>query len=206
MRPGATILVDTGASWDVPGLTLIPAHPLSQTMSFWRQTMSTKTTLETARFLGQTKRRLFFSPRECYRTQLEGYTHGLIEIFNRSAFEASVGACYSDPLSAQSSFLCLLYLTFAIGTVLGTPLPSTREDAVFKKLRTDQFNRAEMFFRSAKSLADPVSGFEDADFWSVQALSLMAVYMLAVSKRNAAYAYFAVSTQPSEAVKSLAKF
>ncbi|CRK21799.1 hypothetical protein BN1708_013227 [Verticillium longisporum] len=127
-------------------------------------------------------------------------THGLIEIFNRSAFEASVGACYSDPLSAQSSFICLLYLTFAIGTVLGTPLPSTREDAVFKKLRTDQFNRAEMFFRSAKSLADPVSGFEDADFWSVQALSLMAVYMLAVSKRNAAYAYFGMAVRSAFAL------
>lgn len=38
-------------------------------------------------------------------------------------------------------------------------------------------------------LADPVSGFEDADFWSVQALILTSLYMLAVSKRNAAYAY-----------------
>lgn len=38
-------------------------------------------------------------------------------------------------------------------------------------------------------LADPVSGFEDADFWSVQALLLTSLYMLAVSKRNAAYVY-----------------
>ncbi|OLN94008.1 Filamentous growth regulator 27-like protein 1, partial [Colletotrichum chlorophyti] len=122
-------------------------------------------------------------------------THGLIEVFNRPAFEKSVEACYSDPLAAQSSFLCLLYLTFAIGTVLGTPLPGSKEDAIFKKLRSSQLDRAELFFRSAKALGDPISGFEDADFWSVQALSLMAVYMLAVSKRNAAYAYFGMAVR-----------
>lgn len=120
-------------------------------------------------------------------------THGLIEVFSRTAFEKTVDTCYSDPLAAESSFLCLLYLTFAIGTVLGTPLPGSKEDAIFKKLRSSQFDRAELFFRSARALGDPISGFEDADFWSVQALSLMAVYMLAVSKRNAAYAYFGES-------------
>lgn len=101
-----------------------------------------------------------------------------------------MNACYSDPLNAPASFLCLLYLVFAIGMVLGTPVPGSREAMVFEKLRAYQFDRAEMFFKSARSLGDPVSGFEDADFWSVQALSLMAVFRLAVSKRNAAYAYF----------------
>jgi hypothetical protein len=99
-------------------------------------------------------------------------------------------ACYLDPLSINSNDLCLLYLVLAIGLVMATPFPGTREEAVIKRLRSDQFNRAEAFFRSAKFLGDPVSGFEDADFWSVQALSLMSVYMLAVSKRNAAYAYY----------------
>ncbi|WQF75939.1 hypothetical protein CDEST_00953 [Colletotrichum destructivum] len=122
-------------------------------------------------------------------------THGLIEVFNRAAFEKSVEACYSDPLAAQSSFLCLLYLTFALGTVLGTPRPGSKEDAIFKKLRASEYDRAELFFRSAKALGDPITGFEDADFWSVQALSLMAVYMLAVSKRNAAYAYFGMAVR-----------
>lgn len=83
-----------------------------------------------------------------------------------------------------------MYLTFAIGLVLATPMPGTREDIVVKRLRDESFDRAELFYRSAKCLADPVSGFEDADFWSVQALLLMSVYMLAVSKRNAAYAYY----------------
>ncbi|KAK1847021.1 fungal specific transcription factor domain-containing protein [Colletotrichum chrysophilum] len=122
-------------------------------------------------------------------------TYGLIQVFDRPTFERSLEACYSDPLTAQSSFLCLLYLTFAIGMVFATPLPNSKEDAIFKKLRTAQFDRAESFFRSAKALGDPISGFEDADFWSVQALLLMAVYMLAVSKRNAAYAYFGMAVR-----------
>lgn len=75
---------------------------------------------------------------------------------------------------------------------MGTPAPGTREEEVFNEIRS-QPGREEYFFRTAKFLGDPVSGFEDADFWSVQALSLMAIYMLAVSKRNAAYAYFGAS-------------
>jgi hypothetical protein len=107
-----------------------------------------------------------------------------------------VDACFSDPLTVHSNDLCLLYLVFAIGLVLATPYHGTREDAVIKRLRSEQFDRAEVFFRSAKCLGDPVSGFEDADFWSVQALSLMSVYMLAVSKRNAAYAYYGKTKPP----------
>ncbi|ROT40377.1 hypothetical protein SODALDRAFT_321744 [Sodiomyces alkalinus F11] len=122
-------------------------------------------------------------------------TRGLIEVFNRSAFEDSMHACYSDPLNARSSFLCLLYLTFALGMVLGTAPIGSREAAIYERLRTDQYDRAEIFFRNAKLLGDPMSGFEDADFWSIQALTLMAVYMLAVSKRNAAYAYFGMAVR-----------
>jgi hypothetical protein len=73
---------------------------------------------------------------------------------------------------------------------MAAPSPGSDEAAVIDKLRSDRANRAELFFRNAKSLADPVSGFEDADFWSIQALLLMALYMLAVSKRNASYAYY----------------
>ncbi|KAK6081660.1 fungal specific transcription factor domain-containing protein [Seiridium cupressi] len=75
--------------------------------------------------------------------------------------------------------LCQLNLVFAIGLVLSKPVPGSEEEAVIKKLRESKdINRAEVFFRNAKGLADPVSGFEDADFWSVQALLLMALYML----------------------------
>ena len=116
-------------------------------------------------------------------------TCGLVEVLDRKAFENVVAACYDDPLSVDAPSLCLVYLALAIGLVMATSVPDSLEDAVVKPIRADPVNRAEVFFRSAKSLGDQVSGFEDADFWSVQALSLMSVYMLATSKRNAAYAY-----------------
>ena len=71
---------------------------------------------------------------------------------------------------------------------MATPTPGTLQDAVIQKLRADSIDRAEIFYSDAKSLKDPLAGFEDGGFWSIQALTLMAVYMLAVSKRNAAYA------------------
>lgn len=72
---------------------------------------------------------------------------------------------------------------------MATPVPGSEEDTIIQKLQDGQTDRAELFFKSAKCLGDPTSGFEDADFWSVQALLLMAVYMLTKTKRNAAYAY-----------------
>lgn len=88
----------------------------------------------------------------------------------------------------SSPDLCRIYLVLAIGLVMATPAPNSIEYAIVSRLRAEPVNRAEMFFRSAKSLGDPASGFEDADLWSVEALSLMSIYMLAVTKRCAAYA------------------
>jgi hypothetical protein len=76
----------------------------------------------------------------------------------------------------------------SLGLILATPTPGSRQDEIIKKLLAGKPDRAELFFRSARSMCDPDSGFEDADFWSVQALSLMTMYMLVVSKRNRAYA------------------
>lgn len=98
--------------------------------------------------------------------------------------------CYKDPLVVTPSLLCLIYLVFAIGLVMAAPSPESEEAAVIDKLRSERTSRAELFFRNAKSLADPVTGFEDADFWSIQALLLISLYMLAISKRNASYAYY----------------
>ncbi len=97
--------------------------------------------------------------------------------------------CYSDPLTVDPNWLCLLYLTFAIGLVMSAPLPGSRDDVIIQKLRVEFVDRAEIFYSDAKHLGDPSAGFEDAGLESVQALTLMSVYMLAVSKRNAAYAY-----------------
>ncbi|KAK8124663.1 fungal-specific transcription factor domain-containing protein [Apiospora kogelbergensis] len=89
-------------------------------------------------------------------------------------------------------------MVFAIGLVMARPRPGSPEDSIVERLRSDKkVNRAELFFRNAKSLADPVSGFEDADFWSIQALLLMSLYMLSVSKRNASYAYYASLGRPT---------
>ncbi|CAJ2509835.1 Uu.00g057350.m01.CDS01 [Anthostomella pinea] len=127
-------------------------------------------------------------------------TAGFVEIFNRQAFLVSIDECYKDPLSVPPSLLCLLYLVFAIGLVMAAPFPGSDEEAIIDKLRSDTDIRAELFFRNAKSLADPVSGFEDADFWSVQALLLMSLYMLAISKRNAAYAYYGMAVRSAFAL------
>ena len=60
---------------------------------------------------------------------------------------------------------------------------------MIRKLRADPIDQAELFYNNARDLRDPTTGFENADFWSVQALLLMAIYTLTVSKRNAAFAY-----------------
>ncbi|KAI8626934.1 hypothetical protein F5Y19DRAFT_195204 [Xylariaceae sp. FL1651] len=127
-------------------------------------------------------------------------TAGFIEVFNRPAFLKSVEECYKDPLGVTPSLLCLLYLVFAIGLVMAAPVSGSDDAAVIDKLRSERASRAEMFFRNAKSLADPVSGFEDADFWSIQALLLMSLYMLAVSKRNASYAYYGMAVRSAFAL------
>lgn len=114
---------------------------------------------------------------------------GLIEVFHRKSFMTTMNMCYLDPLSVDPSWLCLLYLTFAIGLVMAAPIPGSREFSIIQKLRAESADRAEVFYCDAKSLGDPSAGFEDAGFWSIQALLLMAVYNLAISKRNAAYAY-----------------
>jgi hypothetical protein len=87
-----------------------------------------------------------------------------------------------------------LYLVLALGLLLAAPVPGTPEAALIKRLLEAKPDRAELFFRSARSMCDPGAGFEDADFWSIQALTLMTVYMLILSKRNTAYAYLGESS------------
>lgn len=104
-------------------------------------------------------------------------------------FLRSVEECYNQPLSMSKSSLCILNLVFAIGLVFARPLQGTDEAAVIEKLHSEPTNRADLFFLNAKSLYDPVIGLEDADFWSIQALLLISLYMLAISARNASYVY-----------------
>ncbi|KAL2350984.1 fungal-specific transcription factor domain-containing protein [Cryomyces antarcticus] len=122
-------------------------------------------------------------------------THGLVHMFDRQSFLNSVRSCYVDPLSTDPTWLCHLNLVFAIGLMLATPRAGTTEAAIIEKLLKDDLDRAEIFYLNAKSLSDPLTGFEDAGFWSIQALFLMAVYMLTKSKRNAAFAAFGMAVR-----------
>src|SRR4051812_4673360 len=117
-------------------------------------------------------------------------TNGLIEVFNPDAFLKDVEKCYANPLGVEADWLCLLNLTFAIGLVMATPLPGTEEETIIENLRAEPVDRSEVFYSNAQHLSDPTTGFEDAGFKSIQALALMSVYTLTVSKRNAAYAYY----------------
>lgn len=127
-------------------------------------------------------------------------THGLVQIFEHHRFMDEVERCYSDPLSTEPSWLCLLNLVFAIGLTMATPLSGSTEALVIEKLRSEHLDRAEVFYLNAKALSDPMNGLEDQDFWSVQALLLMSVYMLAKSKRNTAFALVGMATRSAQAL------
>ncbi|KAL6709394.1 hypothetical protein ACN47E_001801 [Coniothyrium glycines] len=127
-------------------------------------------------------------------------THGLLQVFERDRFLDRLDRCYSDPLSVEPSWLCLLNLVFAIGLTMATPLSGSSEALIIDKLRTEHADRAEAFYLNAKSLNDPMTGLEDQDFWSVQALLLMSVYMLAKSKRNTAFALLGMAARSAHAL------
>lgn len=111
----------------------------------------------------------------------------LVQVFDERAFYENLEKCYSSPLFVDPSWLCLLNLVLAIGLQLATPAAGSPESDLIDNLRGAY--KCDNFYFNAKNLNDPIVGFEDADFWSVQALLLMTLFMLCRSKRNAAYAY-----------------
>ena len=127
-------------------------------------------------------------------------THGFLQIFDRDKFFEELERCYGDPLSTEPSWLCLLNLVFAIGLTMATPISGSSEAMIIDKLRSEHLDRAEVFYLNAKSLNDPMTGLEDQDFWSVQALLLMSVYMLAKSKRNTAFAQLGMAVRSAIAL------
>ena len=114
-------------------------------------------------------------------------------MFDEKAFLETIEKCYSDPLTADHIFLCHLNLVFAIGLTFATPEPGTRESDIIDSLRAKYPDQSEIFFLNAKSINNPIIGLEDADLWSIQALLLMALYMLLKSKRNPAFAYIGIA-------------
>ena len=101
--------------------------------------------------------------------------------------------CYSNPLTVDHIFLCHLNLVFAIGLSFATPEPGTLEAKIINSLRANHPDQAEIFFLNSKSINNPVIGIEDADLWSIQALILMALYMLLKSRMNPAFAYIGIA-------------
>ncbi|CAG8955200.1 hypothetical protein HYFRA_00007216 [Hymenoscyphus fraxineus] len=137
------------------------------------------------------------------RILLDAYlinTNGLVEVFSQKKIVESLEKCYEKPLDVDSSWLCLLHLTFAIGLVMACPNTGTEEEKVIQRLRSESVDRAEIFYLNAKQLGGPLRGFEDGDFWSIQALTLMSIYMLSISKRNAAYAYHGMAVRSAFAL------
>ena len=127
-------------------------------------------------------------------------THGLLQVFERDRFLEEMEVCYADPFQVQPPWLCLLNMVFAIGLTMATPLSGSPEALIIDKLRSEHLDRAEVFYLNAKSLNDPMNGLEDQDFWSVQALLLMSVYMLAKSKRNTAFALLGMAARSAHAL------
>ena len=119
----------------------------------------------------------------------------LVQVFDEREFYETLDKCYSSPLFVDPSWLCLLNLVLAIGLVLATPPAGSSESTLVENLRSAY--KCDIFYLNAKHLNDPIIGFEDADFWSVQALLLMAMFMLCRSKRNSAYAYLGKLFDPS---------
>lgn len=115
-----------------------------------------------------------------------------MHIFDEYTFKQKVDRTYHNPLVAEPSWLCILNLVFANGLQLrsANSQRSASEAAILQRLNSDKVDRSEMFFMAAKHFRDPVSGFEDGDFASIQALLLMTLYMLTAAKRNTAWAYF----------------
>lgn len=116
-------------------------------------------------------------------------THGVMEIFSEREYLESLDRCYADPLTMDVTWLCLFNLVLAIGLSFATPRKGSHEAKVVESLRARYPHQSEVFYLNAQSLRNPLVVFEDADFWSVQALCLMGLYMLTISKRNTAYAY-----------------
>src|ERR1700753_1941338 len=124
----------------------------------------------------------------------------MLNIFGRDVFMSALDSSYEDPLAIEPAWLCHLNLVFAIGLLLATPPPGSEDAEVITRLRDHHKDLDEQFYLNAKSVNDPLTGFEDADFWSTQALLLMAVYMLTKSKRNTAFALLGMAVRSAYAL------
>ena len=120
----------------------------------------------------------------------------MLQVFDEDTFFSALDKCYSDPLTVKPTWLCQLYLVLAIGLCLTTPKAGSREAQVIDSVRMKRPDQSEVFYFTAKSLSDPFVGFDNASLWSIQALALMALYMLLRTRRNTAFAYTGTLIHP----------
>ena len=120
--------------------------------------------------------------------------HGIVEVFEEHEFINDLHKCYEDPLSPNHVYLCHLNLVFSIGLSFATPEAGSYDAHVIEAVKSKYPDQAEMFFLHAKTISDPFVGFEDGDLWTIQALLLMAIFMVMKAKRNTAAAYIGQST------------
>lgn len=131
---------------------------------------------------------------QCFFTN----TNGIVDIVESRRFKQSLHSCYLSPLTVASSTLCLVYLVLSIGLEMAAPTPGSPDHEIIVNLRSRSPDQAEVFFRSAQGLGHPVSGFEDGEFWSIQALCLMSLYKLTVCKHNAANVYLGMAVRSAQ--------
>ncbi|OIW22880.1 putative fungal-specific transcription factor [Coniochaeta ligniaria NRRL 30616] len=129
-------------------------------------------------------------------------TIGILYVLDREACAREVAQIYENPLGVDQSRLSILNLLFAVGLQMtrSSAAHSFRESQILKRLDAGPVDRAELFYLNATHLNDPISGFEDGDITSIQALLLITVFMLTVAKRNAAWAFFGMAVRSAYAL------
>ena len=70
-----------------------------------------------------------------------------------------------------------------------SPIRNAKASKILERLESSGVARAEIFYLAARQLSDPTMDFEDGGIVVVQSLLLMAIYLLASAKRNAAWGY-----------------
>ncbi|CAG1968460.1 unnamed protein product, partial [Fusarium graminearum] len=112
-------------------------------------------------------------------------TLGFIDVTSPESVEAKLHRIYNGPSQVHYSDRCIIYLVLAIGLTFDSGLAEGALQAT---------NLKEQFFASAEALLQSIEtqrGIETYNGvpWTLQALVLMSLYMLCVSRRHAAHSY-----------------
>ncbi|EKJ76602.1 hypothetical protein FPSE_03152 [Fusarium pseudograminearum CS3096] len=112
-------------------------------------------------------------------------TLGFIDVISSESVGATLRQMYNGPSQVYYSERCIIYLVLAIGLTFDFgPAEGALQDP----------NLKEQFFASAEALLQPIETQRGTKSyngvpWTLQALVLMSLYMLCVSRRHAAHSY-----------------